>query len=64
MLGTGYVDVRWIPCKCSECLRKMDSSWNRRQDKCKKYQYKGENQLCVYWPILFSYNNGHIVYSI
>ena len=33
MLGMGYVSVRRIPCSFSVCLRKLDSRWNRRQDK-------------------------------
>ena len=32
MLIIGYVDVRRIPCSRSSCLRKMNYTWNRRQD--------------------------------
>ena len=64
MLGIGYVDFRQIPCSCSVCLRKMDSTWNRRKDKHNHVQYTGENKQCVHWPILGSYKNWHIIHSI
>ena len=54
MLGVGCVCVIWIPCSCSECLRKLDYPKNRRQYKYSQDRYKGENQQCVYWPILGS----------
>ena len=37
MLRIGYVSVSRIPCRCSACLRKVDSPWNRRQDKYNQY---------------------------
>ena len=33
MLGIGYVAVIWIPCSCSECLSKVSSTFNIRQDR-------------------------------
>ena len=38
-------------------LKKLAYPWNRSQDKYNKYQYKGDNQNCVYWPILGSYKS-------
>ena len=37
MLGIGYVAVRHIPGICYACLRKLASSWNRRQDKYNQF---------------------------
>ena len=51
MLGIGYVAVRWIPCSCYVCLKKLVSPWNRRQDSYSQDRHKGKNQQCVYWPI-------------
>ena len=33
LLGVVYVAFIQIPCSCSECLRKIASTWNRSQDK-------------------------------
>ena len=33
MLGISYVPVKRIPCRYSEYLRKLDSTWNIIQDK-------------------------------
>ena len=41
MLGIGYVDFRWIQCRCPACLSKMDSPWNIRKNDYNKYLYKG-----------------------
>ena len=43
MLGVVYAAVRWIPCICSACARKMDIPCHRRQDKYNQVQLKGEN---------------------
>ena len=56
MLGISNVSVIRLPCSCSECLSKLYYTWNRSQDKYNKDQYKGDNQKCVYWPIIESYN--------
>ena len=61
MLGIIYVDIICIPCIYYVCLRKMVYPWNRRQYKSNKVLYKGENQQCVIWPILGSYNNWWII---
>ena len=64
MLGIGYVDVRRIPCSCSEFLKKLALPWNISQDKYNQVRYKGENHNCVYWPFLWSYKNWHIIHFI
>ena len=64
MLGIIYVDIICIPCIYYVCLRKMVYPWNRRQYKSNKVLYKGENQQCVIWPILGSYNNWWIINCI
>ena len=64
MLGIGYVNFKQIPFIYSSCLRKLASPCNIIQYKYNKYQYKGENQNCVYWPILGSYNNWQIIHCI
>ena len=64
LLGIGYVYVRLIHFSCYACLSKMYSPWNISQDKYNQDQYKSENQNCVYWPILGSYNNWKIVHCI
>ena len=64
MLGIGYVAVRRIPCICFAFLNKIYSPWNRIQDKYNQYQYTGENQQCVYCPILGSYHNWQIIHFI
>ena len=47
MLGIGYVNVRWIPCRCYSCLRKLASPWNTIQNNYNKDWKKGENQQCI-----------------
>ena len=42
----------------------MASPCNRIQDRYNQYQCKGENQNCVYWPILGSYKNWKIIHCI
>ena len=64
MLGIGYVSIRQIKCSCSEFLRKIASTWNISQDKYNQHRYKGDNQNCIYWPILGYYNNWHIIHFI
>ena len=64
LLRIDYISVRSILCKCSECLSKMDSLCNRRQDKCIQYQCKGSNQNCVYCPILGSHKKWRIIHCI
>ena len=64
LLGICYVAVIQIPRSCSECLRKLTSPWNISQDKYNQDLYKGDNQNCVYWPILGSYNNQKIIHCI
>ena len=44
MLGIGYIDVRWIPFRCYECLRKIYNQWNRWQDNHNQYWQKSENR--------------------
>ena len=63
-LGVGYVAVRQITCSCSVCLSKLYFSWNRSQYKYNQDQYRGENQNCVYWPIIGSYNNWQIIHFV
>ena len=63
-MGIGYVALIQKPCRCSSCLRTLDYPWNRSQDKYNQDQYKGENQNCIYWPILGSYNNWKIIHCI
>ena len=57
LLSIDDVSVRRIICRCSSCLRKLDSTFNRIQDKYNKFRYEGANEKCVYWPILGLYNN-------
>ena len=64
MLGIGYVSVIFIPCSCYACLIKLDLPWNRRQDKFNQVRLESENQQCVYWAILGSYNNWQITNCI
>ena len=64
MLGIGYIAVICIPCSCYKWLSKLASPWNIRQDKYNQDQQKGENQECVYCPILGSYNNYLIIHFI
>ena len=64
LLAIGYVDCRSISCRCSSYVRKLASPWNRSQDKYNQYQYKGENQNCIYLNILGSYNNWQIIHCI
>ena len=64
MLCIDYDDVRWIPCSCSECLSKLDSTCNIIQYKVNQVLYRGENQQCVYWPILGSLKNWQIIHYI
>ena len=64
LLGVGYVAVRQITCSCSVCLSKLYFSWNRSQYKYNQDQYRGENQNCVYWPIIGSYNNWQIIHFV
>ena len=60
-MGIGYVSVRCIPCRCSECLIKLSSPFNRSQVIYNQDRYKGENHNCVYGPILGSYKNCQII---
>ena len=64
MFGIAYVSVRLILYRGSACLRKLYSPWNRIQYKYNQVRYKGENQNRIYWHILGSYNNGHIINCI
>ena len=43
---------------------KLASPWNIIQDKYNQDQYRGENQNCVYWPIIGSYNNWQIIHFV
>ena len=61
LLAIGYVDFIRIPCRCYECLSKLDSLWNIWQNNFNKVWYKGKNQHCVYCPILGYYNNWEII---
>ena len=47
-----------------QIFKGMDYQWNRNQDKYNQVWYKGENQNCVYWPIIGSYNNWKIIHCI
>ena len=64
LLGVGYVEVRRIPCICSGYLSKLDSPRHRIQDNYNQDIYKGENKNCVYWTILGSYKNWHMIHYI
>ena len=64
MLGIGYVDVIRIPYSCSARLNKLDSTWNRRQDKYNQVRYKGENKQGDYWSILGPYKYWKIIHCI
>ena len=64
LLGIGYVDSRWVPYLYSKWLSKRDSPCNISQVNYNKYQYKVENQNCIYWPILGSYNNWQIIHCM
>ena len=63
-MGIGYIAVRRIPFRCSECLRKIASPWSRSKYKYNQYQYKGDNQNCVYWTILWSFKKWKIIHCI
>ena len=63
-MDIGYVYFIQVTCICSSCLRKLASPWNRSQDKYNQYQYKGENQNCIYCPILGSYKFWQIIHCI
>ena len=52
LFAIDIVAVRWIPCSCPKCLRKISSLWNRIQDKYNQDQYKDDIQDCVHWSIL------------
>ena len=42
----------------------MYYQWNRSQYKYNQHRYKSENQNCVYWPIIWSYNNWKIIHCV
>ena len=46
------------------CSRKLNSPCKGRKDRYNQVQYKGENQQCVDWPILGSYNHWNIINCI
>ena len=64
MLGIEFLYVRRKPFRCSGFKRKLACPWNRSQDKYNQDWYKSENQYCLHWLILGSYQNSQIMHCI